>query len=274
MSQKLPADYHLHTHNSGDSTAPMKGMIESAIDKCLSEICFTEHMDLDFPVMKEVAPDTFTLDIDSYREELFRFKEEYKNKIIIKYGIELGLQTQIIDQNKSLIKSHDFDFVIGSIHLVDKKDPFYPYLWDGQEEEAVVKRYFELALENVKHFNDYDVLGHLDYIVRYLPSKRPFNSYEKYKEIIDEILRIVVRDDKGLDFNSKSLFYGGTEPNPSIDILKRYKEIGGRIITFGSDAHKPDGIAGSFDKAIEIAKGCGFTEYYTFNKRVPTSHKL
>ncbi len=271
---KLPADYHMHSNHSGDSDTPMKDMIESAIKRGLSEICFTEHMDLDFPVTIEVPEGLFTLDIPAYKRDLFSYKEKYKDKITIKYGIELGLQMQITDTNSALIKENDFDFVIGSIHLLDKKDPFYPKAWEGRDEKEVIKRYFESTLENIQAFNDYDCLGHLDYIVRYAPSGAPYYSYNMYKEIIDEILVTLVKNGKGLDLNTKALFRGSKEPNPPADVLKRFYELGGRIITFGADAHTPEGIAGSFDKAREIAMNCGFTEYYTFDKRVPSAIKL
>ena len=275
MSTKLPADYHMHTHNSGDSDTPMKDMIESAIEKGLSEICFTEHMDLDFPILEEVPEGTFTLDIPAYHAEVLSYQKQYQDKIAIKYGIELGLQPQIVAENTKVIKSNDFDFVIGSIHLVDKKDPYYPYLWEGQKEHDIIRRFFELTLENIQAFDDFDVLGHLDYIVRYAPSGVPDYSYDMYKDVIDEILKVLVSKNKGLDLNTKAaLFKGGANTNPSEEVLRRFHELGGRLITFGSDAHVPGGIAGSFDKATELAKSCGFEEYYTFEKRIPTAHKL
>lgn len=275
MTRKiLPSDYHMHTHNSGDSTAPMKDMIESAISCGLSEICFTEHMDLDFPINENVSEGTFTLDIPSYSKELFSYKEEYKEKISIKYGIELGLQTQIVKENSQIIKDNNFDFVIGSIHLLDHEDPFYPEIWKGRNEEDIIRRYFVATLENLKAFSDFDVLGHLDYIVRYTPTKGAGYSYSKYKDEIDAILSYLVENGKGLDLNTKSLTKGAIEPNPNSEILKRFNELGGKIITFGSDAHDPSGVAGCFDKAREIALNCGFTSYYTFENREPVANPL
>lgn len=272
---RLPADYHMHSHNSGDSEAPMKDMIESAINKGLSEICFTEHMDLDFPVSDKVAEGLFTLDIPSYKEELFSYRKEYQDRISIKYGIELGLQPQITAENAAVIKDNDFDFVIGSIHLLDKQDPYYPPMWEGKDEYAIIRHYFEATLENIQKFTDFDVLGHLDYIVRYAPKGAPDYCYDMYKDIIDEILITLVKNGKGLDLNTKAaLFKSGASTNPSKEVLKRFHELGGRIITFGADAHVPDGVAAFFEGAREIALSCGFTHYYSFNKRVPTAIEL
>ncbi len=274
MTTYLPADYHMHSDHSGDSSTPMEDMIKSSIEKGLSEICFTEHMDMDFPILEDVPKDKFTLDIPSYKEELFALRDKYKDKITVRYGIELGLQPQIVDINNKIIKENDFDFCIGSVHLVDKMDPYYPSCWEGKNEEDVIRRYFELTQENISLFSDFDVLGHLDYIIRYTPSHGAGYSYAKYKDYIDKVLKVLVQKKKGLDINTQSMFRGGSFTNPNSDIIKRFKELGGEIITFGSDAHITEAVAGCFEKAKEIAKDCGFDSFYTFEKRVPTRHQL
>lgn len=270
----MQADYHIHTHNSGDSTAPMGDMIESALEKGLSEICFTEHMDMDFPVSEGVPVGTFELNTQKYLEEVLKYKEEYQNKINIKFGVELGLQPHLSSRIAEYVKEFPFDFVIGSIHLVDGQDPYYPVFWQGRTESEVIRRYFDYTLECINSIRDFDVLGHLDYIVRYTPTKGQGYCYDKYSDIIDEILKALISSGKGLDFNTQSLFRGGKNPNPNTDILGRYKELGGQIITFGSDAHTPEALAGCFEYAKELAVGCGFTEYYTFGKRIPSACML
>lgn len=269
------ADYHMHSSNSGDSKTPMELMIQSAIDKGLSEICFTEHMDMDFPLLPELPEDPFLLDVEAYKKEFLINKEKYSDKINLKFGIEIGMQPQVADENAALAAAHDFDFIIASEHLVDKMDPYYMTFWESQPSvKAGILRYFEQTYENLKLFSDYDVLGHLDYIARYVPKGDTTYSYDAFREIIDEILIHIVRSDKGLDLNSKAL--GGPTPmsNPCPEILERYREFGGRIITFGADAHVPEGVALCFDKLREIALSAGFTEYYTFDRRRPVTNKL
>lgn len=270
----LPSDYHLHTHNSGDSDASMEAMIESAINRGLSEICFTDHMDMDYPITEDIPKDYFLLDTPSYKKELYKFKEIYKDKITIKFGVEIGMQEHIASQNTGYAHSESFDFVIASMHLVDGQDPYYPEFWEGRDVKEVFRHYFELTLENLRLFDDYCVLGHLDYLARYAPKGNNPYSYSAYSDIIDAILIHLINNDKGLDFNTSRLFRSGDPTNPSPDVLKRYKELGGRIITFGSDAHSPEGIAGAFEKASIIAKKCGFDEYCTFENREPIFHKL
>ncbi len=271
----LPADYHMHSHNSGDSRAPMGDMVRACIEKGLPEICFTEHMDMDYPLLPDLPKDPFILDITSYKEELLKYKEKYKDKITVKYGIEIGMQPQIADDNMKLVADNDFDFVIASMHLLNKRDPFYSDFWDADTVENIFRDYFSSTLENIKLFTDFNVLGHLDYIARYVPEGDTTYSYERFKDLIDEILVYLVKNDKGLDVNSKVLGYSDTlDPNPCPAALKRFYELGGRIITFGSDAHRPEAVGCGFEKIRQIALDAGFTEYYTFDRRVPTAHRL
>ena len=269
------ADYHLHTHNSTDSTASMESMIESALSKGLTDICFTDHLDLDYPHYEDLPEDAFDLDAKAYHKEISFYRDKYKDRIHIGYGVEVGMQTHIAKDNSDYVRSEPFDFVIASIHLINRKDPYYPDFWDGVDPAKILKEYFELTLENLKLFDDYDVLGHLDYLTRYVPDgDNSYYSYQRYSKEIDAILLHIIKNDKGLDLNSKPIFKGGTDPNPHRDVLKRYKELGGKIITFGSDAHKPEGVAGSFDVLKEIALSCGFDEYCTYSGRNVHFHKL
>ncbi len=272
----IQSDYHMHTHHSGDSKAPMEDMIRRSIELGLKEICFTEHLDLDYPTCYEdLPPEPFTLIPGPYREEYEKYKAIYGDKIAIRFGVEIGMQTQVVSQNNSFIEENGFDFVIASIHLVDRKDPFYPDFWEQDTVDNIYKKAFDTTLENIKLFDNFDVLGHLDYISRYAPAGDTTYSYEHFSDQIDEILKYIVAHDKGLDFNAKTLSKdpnGMTNPCPAA--LKRYKELGGKIITIGSDAHRPETIACGFDRMREIALECGFTEYYTYEKRTPIAHKL
>lgn len=276
MNKLLPPDYHMHTHNSGDSQAPMEEMILSSIRQGLSEICFTEHLDLNYPLLPDLPPDPFMLDVDAYYKEYSYYSDKYKDQITIRFGVEVGMQDDCVKENLEFVKEHDFDFVIASQHLLDKRDPFYSDFWEADTVDNIFNKYFDETLENITKFTDFDVLGHLDYISRYVPEGDDTYSYKRYSEKIDAILEHLIKNDKGLDLNSKVLAYADMDllPNPCPEIIKRYKEMGGKIITFGSDAHTPDRVATHFDVMTDIVKDCGFTEYYTFKKRIPTAHKL
>ena len=120
-------DTHMHTHHSGDSEAAVQDMIESAIRKGLDGICFTDHFDYDYPD----EPDLFLLDFDSYYQEIMSLQEKYKGRFPILWGVEIGLQPQIVDVNRRTSSRYPFDFVIGSSHVVHGVDPYYPKYYEG-----------------------------------------------------------------------------------------------------------------------------------------------
>ncbi len=272
----LPSDFHIHTHHSGDSDAPMEKVIQSAIEKGLPSICITEHMDFDYPVTADIPEGTFEVDTDAYHHEFLEMQKKYEDHITMFFGIELGMQPHITAKNSAYINSYPFDFVIGSNHLANKKDPYYPSFYEGRTEQKSMQEFFLSTLENIRLFDNFDVLGHLDYINRYLPTGEAGYNPNQYMDIIDEILKILINKGKGLDVNTKALYSHPAfkNPNPCSKILIRYKELGGDIITFGSDAHTPEKVAGSFDKGMDIVKACGFSAYCTFSQRKPVYHDL
>ena len=116
--------------------------------------------------------------------------------------------------------------------------------------------------------------GHIDYVVRYGKTKDADYSYEKYKDILDRILETLLEKEKGIEINTGAIGYHLKDLNPCTDIIKRYKELGGEIITIGSDAHTPENIARGFDRAAEVLSACGFKYYTTFENRMPEFHRI
>lgn len=264
-------DTHMHCHFSGDSKADSESMVLSAISKGLSGICFTDHLDYDY----RDEPGLFLLDLDGYRTEILRLQEKYASAcgehpaFPVLFGIEIGLQPQVVADNLAVTKAYPFDFVIGSSHVVHGIDPYYPAYYEGRNEDEAYREYFESILENLATGADYDVYGHLDYVVRYGPNRNLFYSYEKYKDLIDEILRTLIQQGKGIEINTAGLKYGLGHPNPTEDILRRYRELGGEILTIGADAHKPEHIAYGFSKVPAILKEAGFQYFTVFKQRKP-----
>ncbi len=148
-------------------------------------------------------------------------------------------------------------------------DPYYPVYWEGKKEEEGIFRYFESILENLNFCSDFDVYGHLDYIIRYLPSGKKSYSYEIYQEIIEQCLKRLISMGKGIEVNTAGLKYGLGAPNPRPEILQKYRELGGEIITIGSDGHKPEHLAFAFDQIQELLEQCGFRYLTLFRKRKP-----
>ena len=264
MDRQILWDCHMHSSFSADSDTPMEVMIHRAVETGLQGITFTEHLDPDYPV----TPDNldFSLNIPAYKEKLAELSDIYKDKIQVRFGIELGLQMHLGEYFDSLLSQTPFDFVIGSSHLVHGYDPYYPEFFEGRKEFLCYMEYFESILENISAYDGFDVYGHIDYVVRYGPNKNREYSYGRYKDILDEIL---ISMGKGIELNTGGYHYGLGEPNPCTAVIRRYRELGGEIITIGADAHTPDKIACAFDKAASVLEACGFRYYTIFKDRKP-----
>ncbi len=267
-------DYHLHSSFSGDSMTPMQDMIEAALSKGLSGLCITEHFDLDFPVCEQCPEGTFSLDFPAYHQHFLEMKKLYQYKILLCFGIELGLQPHLAQTHYDLLKEYPFDFVIGSAHVCHSKDPYYPAFYEGRSEEEAYREYFSCILENLDAYDDFDSLGHLDYVVRYGPNKDTYYSYDRYRDLLDPILIKLISMGKALECNTGAIYHGLRSLNPSIDVFKRYRALGGELVTIGSDAHKPDALAKGLDTARALLQDCGFTHYATFQNRTACLHKL
>lgn len=270
----VTSDCHLHSSHSGDSDTPMEDMILQGIGQGLTDLCFTEHNDFSYPESPGTPAGMFLLNTDSYLYDLARLKEKYEGQIRLLFGVELGLQPEILRQNAIYAKSHEFDFIIASSHVCHGRDPYYPDFYEGRPEEEAYREYFESILENIKKFSNFDVYGHLDYVVRYGPGKDRNYSYEKYKDILDEILKALLDKGKGIELNTGGIKSGMKEFHPCTDLLKRYRGLGGEIITVGSDSHDSQHIGDSFDRAANVLKECGFRYYTIFEKRAPEFRKL
>lgn len=276
----IQADMHMHTWFSTDSEACPRDMADEAVRKGLKTICFTDHFDKDDLEWGEEG----IFDVDAYFAEMQKLQEEYAGKLNIRIGIELGLRTYLKDYYEELTKKYPFDFVIGSVHNVPYKkdaegnilytDPAAEKLFTDRTDKEAYRLMMETTLQNVRTLGCFQTLGHLDYVVRYGKTREKEYSYTEYADMIDEILKLLIEKGKGLEVNSAGLKYGLPFVHPHPDVLKRYRELGGEIITIGADAHKPEHIAYDFAKAEEILKSCGFKYYTEFFEQKPVFKQL
>ncbi len=267
-------DFHMHTNFSADAdpeSTPRK-MIEASIEKGLTGICITDHEDIDYP--PHLVENGFLVDYDKYFSVLQPLKEEYKDRIYVGIGVEFGLQPYLAETYQTIAKKYPFDFIIGSVHLIDKKDPYSGEYYMDKTDEEGFQRGFEVILENIKAYPDFDVLGHIDYMVRYAHETEKRYRPADYQDVIDEILKYLIDTGKGIEFNTSGFKYGLSFGHPHPDILKRYKELGGEIITIGADGHKPEHIAYDFHRVSDILRSCGFKNYTEFRGRKPIFRQL
>ncbi len=262
----MRADQHIHSNFSKDAESTPEEMAQGAVEKGLSLISFTDHYDKD----DLDWGDEFIFDTGDYFTRMNEVKEAYRDQIKIRIGIELGLQPYLSDFYHTLVLEHPFDLVIGSVHSVAREEIATGHIFEGRADEEAYHQILQEMIEDVKvSAADFDVLGHLDYMTRYGKSKEPVYTYDRFADEIDTILRLLVDNGKGLEVNTSGLKYGLPYMHPHMDVLKRYRELGGEIVTVGSDAHAPDEIAYDFDRIFDVLEACGFQYYAEFTKRVP-----
>lgn len=267
-------DQHVHSKISHDGISTINEYMEIAKQNQVIEITFTEHYD-DYT---GIDTNLSTLDINHYKEIFLKCK----NDDIIKtnFGIEIGLRPESYELITNMIKNNKYDFIIGSSHITCGKDMAYDNsFFEGISPHEAIVNYLNEVLENIILYkNEFDVYGHLDYVIRYV-IKYYGNimnkiNYNEFKGLINEILLSIIKYDKGIEINTSGIRYGLNYCHPNIDILKRYKELGGEIITIGSDAHRIEDLASNFNSVYDILESINIKNITIYHNRSPELIKI
>ena len=287
------ADYHLHSEFSDDSRESMENQIARAIELGLDEMCFTDHVDYgikkdwDDPRgiqwrggdgMSSSADEMSPLANVNYPEyfvKLLRMRATFGSKISIRSGLEFGIQSITVQDYEKLFTKYrnELDFVLFSMHQVNNQEFWNQQFQEGKTQQEYNEQYYNEILKTMKLFRNYSVLAHLDLLVRY--DRARIYPFQKVQDIIAEILKQAITDGKGIEVNTSSWHYGLSDTQPSRKILKLYKDLGGKIITVGSDAHSTKYLADHIKDAYAILKDeIGFTEFTTFDHMKPVFHTL
>lgn len=259
-------DYHMHTVVSFDGHDRGVDMAMAAKAKGLKEICFTDHVDYEPCAEKQ----TMVFDPEKYSAE---YDDLEVPGLKIRRGIEFGILPDNAAQFQAELAKRHYDFVLGSVHFADGLDVYFEPFWRGKTVHEVERRYLEEMLTCVQNHDAFDVLAHLSFI-----SKASANTthsllkYADHREIVDEILKVLVRKGKGMEMNTSGVDrVGGFLPTQ--DFFRRFKELGGEIVTVGSDAHNVERVGQYTDRACQIMKDI-FGYVCTFEDRKPIFHKL
>lgn len=259
-------DYHTHTSYSDDADTPIAELIETAVQLGIKELAITDHYDPGY-----TDPEfPFDLDFASYQKSLLEMSARFKDQIKLVKGIEIGIMDSEFAKCSAAVSQFSYDFVIGSFHSLHQ-DPIYNYDYSTADKPALLESFYIYVYECLKTYKDYDVVGHLSIIDRYIGK---IYDYRTLMDIIDEILKTIIYDGKGLEINTSNFRYRMGIWLPREEILRRYKELGGEILTFGSDAHVPGGLLDHFEEAQALARNIGFRYFTTYENRKPTFLRL
>lgn len=259
-------DFHIHSRVSFDGRDTAANMAKAAANAGLKEICFTDHMDYD-----PLNPGhKLHFDVADYNKEYDHLEVP---GLTIRLGVEFGMIPDNRQKFSQIVKQRNWDYVLGSVHFVDDLDVYFHQYWEGKTPYQAILRSFEETLYCVKTHEDFDVLGHLTYLgkCRGNPEKRPI-LYKDYREVVDEILKILAEKGKGMECNTSGLDRCGTFL-PDREYLRRFKELGGSIVTVGSDAHDAGRVGQYCVKAAQMVQEI-FGYVCTFADRKPVFHTL
>lgn len=234
-------DSHMHTKFSADSEMAATEALARATELNLG-VVFTEHFDYDL----KLGDKKFSFDPPTYMNEYKNLRG--KNCFL---GVEVGLRKFARVANENFIAQADFDFVIGSIHLVDDLDIYYPEFYADKDKFTAYQKYFRQMAQEIS-VADFDALGHIDYICRAAPYDNPEIDYATFHDEIDAVLKILVEREKVLELNTRR-FGNERAIRELVPVYKKYRELGGKFVTIGSDAHKIDAIGNYFALALKFA---------------------
>ena len=259
-------DFHMHSTVSFDGIDCARDMAEAAAKNGLREICFTDHLDYNTDPL--TPQNLFTMEAYAKAYDGLEIPG-----LTIRRGVEFGLTEWNREQMAEFLSRRPFDFVIGSVHYIDGDDPYDAEYWQGKTVSEAFSRYLETTLRCVRAHRDFDVLGHLTYVCKsaHNPTHEPV-LYSDYSDIADEIMRTLAENGKGMEINTSGVDKAGVFL-PSADFLRRFKELGGEIVTVGSDAHDICRVGQYTEEALGMLKDI-FGYVCTFESRKPIFHKL
>ncbi|MCM1988420.1 histidinol-phosphatase HisJ family protein [Oceanirhabdus seepicola] len=254
-------DHHIHTDNSFDSVEKLKKMCEKAVDEGIEIIGFGEH----FSTIERL-PTYGHMRFGKYNQEIEYCRSKFKGELEILKGLEICSPQYNIDSILKIVKDEKIDFIIGSVHDID--GPKLRKYIDGKCNKEAYEGYFKKVLQ-ASEKGEYDILGHIDLLKRYAFEQLGNYEFNDFEGIISEILKNVIKRDKAIEVNTSGLGSGAKELFPSIEVLKLYKELGGKLITIGSDAHSAEKLGNNHTIAVEVLRDLGYKEYYYYKQRKP-----
>ncbi|HHX14238.1 MAG TPA: histidinol-phosphatase HisJ family protein [Clostridiales bacterium] len=262
-------DYHIHSHFSADSNAPMADMASAAESLGITEIAFTDHYDPDYAITGWPS----TLDFAANVREMEETAAAFRGRLSIRKGIEIGLQHgATLDKCRAAARGQDYDFIIASFHCAEGMELSCGDFFRGRTANEAARAFYIYNLETLADYDDFDVIGHINGVDRYSPQ---LPTHDAYWDLFEELLRLIIDKGRGIEINTSSFRYKmGDHTTPTTDMLKLYRSLGGEIVTVGSDAHLPHSVGDHIDWGYDKLRELGFKYYTSFEQRKPIFHKL
>lgn len=266
-------DTHIHSKFSIDSDLPLEAACEKAFSIGLDGLTFTDHLDIDFPNYDGSE----LIDFNIYSETVDRVSENYAKKLKVLKGIEVGIQPHVMEESLKIVRSVDFDYVLASVHVIDGMDPYFnDYYYTSRTKKEAYELYLQKILSMINDFEDFNNVGHFEYITRYAGYDDRSLRYNDHTDVFEAILRALISRGKGFEINT-----GSFRDKPGIvtaeydaTALKRFRELGGDLVSLGSDAHNEQYVGYKFNYFRDLMLAAGYTHVVHYEKRKPVYTKL
>lgn len=262
----MRVDYHVHSDHSFDCSVSAADMCRQAARLGVDELCFTNHVDFDWcnPASCDVAAQTRAVASLNGR---FAPRD-----LTVLNGAEVGLAgEEAAAAARAYLAGRPLDFVIGSLHMVDGLDAYYPEYFEGHTQEENYARYIRRIEPALRAFPEFSAVGHFDFVAKHAPYDDRRMTYDAAPEAFDSLFRFVAERGKCIEINTSAWL---DDPAWGLDILTRYRELGGEYVTVGSDAHMADRVSRRFDEAVALAKAAGIRYIATFRAMEPALHPI
>lgn len=263
-------DMHTHSNNSFDAKNSVDEMCRSAIDIGLHAIAITDHCEAEFIKCGENCEfGSFDRQIPQSIADINSAKEKYKGELKVIRGLELGEPMHDVEQTKHALAYGDFDFILASVHNLRNRDDFFYLDYSSVDINEILQEYFDELAETAA-FEHFDSLAHLIYPLRYIVEREGFYpDLSPFYEQIDNIFKILIKNNKALEINVSGLFKEMKTTLPDKTLVKRFHDLGGKYVTIGTDAHSAEMVGKGIEDGIEVAKRAGFEFYTIYEKHTP-----
>lgn len=263
-------DVHCHTNYSPDSKELPENLVKAAIDCGCKILGFSEHLDYDY-VANNL--DVIMTDVKAYFQNTEMLKQKYKDKIKILCGIEIGYDKNAESYYNEVFSQYQFDYIINSVHVAGGKDCYFQPYFEGKTIDEAYDCYINAVKKSVETNLDYQILGHIGYVIRNAPYKDNKLDCIKYKDILDEILTALIKKQKVLEINT-NVISSHTITLPYAEIIKRYHHLGGKLFSYGSDCHAAVRICHNYNAVTDMLKNLGIKELVYFENKQMNFYKI